>query len=101
MLFVAILTHSPENCFMRPENAKAAKEASEIFEKMEGTAKKLGVKLIGDYVNMNEHTLYFIFETDNYAAVSKVLGPPLLTYHTAKITPVTRMKEAVARLPKK
>ena len=46
MLLVAILTHSPENCFMRPENAKAAREASEVFERMEETAKKLGVKLI-------------------------------------------------------
>ena len=39
MLFVAILTHSPENCFMRPENAEAAKKplkSLRIWKKLQG-----------------------------------------------------------------
>ncbi len=96
MLFVAILSHTPESCWMRPENAKVLKEVMEAGEKLEETAKKAGVKIIGAYANMNEHTMFYILETDNYAGVSKILGGPLLTHNTAKITPVTTIKEAMA-----
>ena len=98
MLFVAVLKHSPENCFGRVENAEAAEELREQWKKRDEIRKEAGVKVIGAYINPNEHTFYYILETDDYKGVSKLLGPPMLTHHTAKITPVTRMKEAVAML---
>ena len=94
MLFIAILKHSPENCFMRPENAKAREEVGKWFENMEELEKKTGVKLLGGYMNPNEHTSYFILETDDYTGVSRFLGPQLLTYRSAKITPVIKIEEA-------
>lgn len=94
MLFVAILKHSPENCCMRPENAKASEEARKWFENIEELEKKTGVKLLGGYLNPNEHTAYFILETDDYAGVSRFLGPQLLTYRSAKITPVVKIEGA-------
>ena len=94
MLFIAILKHSPENCFMRPENAKASEEPRKRFENIEELEKKTGVKLLGAYMNINEHTAYFILETDDYTGVSRFLGPQLLTHRSAKITPVIKMEEA-------
>jgi len=90
MLFVAVLTHTPESCLMRPEHAKAYEELIKNWE----NTKKL-VKVLGGYVNPNEHTFFIILEADNYASVTRALGPPMLTYHTGKITPVITMDEAI------
>jgi hypothetical protein len=80
MLFVATLTHSPEHCFMRPENAKAAEENTKFFERRAEIEKETGVKFLAAY--------YIILETDNYKGVHKALGPIMTTHHVGKITPV-------------
>ena len=47
-------------------------------------------------MNANEHTFYFIIEADNYLKLSKFLGVgPVLTHHTAKITPVVTLEETL------
>jgi hypothetical protein len=94
MIFIAQLTHSPELCFGRPEHKEKAKELMEFMENMEKYGEEAGVKMHGFYLNANEHTFYFILESDNYLKVSKFLGiGPVLTHHTAKITPVVTLKE--------
>ena len=63
---------------------------------MEKYEKKAGVKKHGFYLNANEHTFCFILESDNYLNVSKFLSiDPLLTHHTAKITPVATLEETL------
>jgi hypothetical protein len=93
MLFMAILKHSPENCFARPENVEAVEEIRRRFSRLDEFEKEAGVKLLGAYLNSNEHTFYFVLESDDYSSVSRFLGGPMLTYHTAKITPVRDLKE--------
>ena len=94
MLFIAQLTHTPELCFARPEHKEKGKEMMEFMENIEKYEKKAGVKNHGFYLNANEHTFFFILESDNYLNVSKFLSiDPLLTHHTAKITPVVTSKE--------
>ncbi len=94
MIFIAQLTHSPELCFGRPEHKEKAKELMEFMENMEKYEKEAGVKMHGFYLNANEHTFYFILEADNYLKISKFLGVgPVLTHHTAKITPVVTLEE--------
>jgi hypothetical protein len=95
MLFMAVLKHSPEHCLMRPENAEAREELRKRFLRREELQKETGVKVLGAYVNPNEHTFYWIIETDDYRNVSRYLGPPLLTYHSAKITPVIKVEDAM------
>lgn len=93
LFFIAQLTHSPELCFGRPEHKEKAKELMEFMEKYE---KEAGVKMHGFYLNANEHTFYFILEADNYLKISKFLGVgPVLTHHTAKITPVVALEETL------
>jgi len=96
MLFVAILKHSPEHCWARPENAKAMDEARKRWQEREKVQKEIGVKILGAYVNPNEHTFYYILESDDYMKVTRFLGPPLLTYHSAKITPVVTIEDILS-----
>ncbi|MHA2394511.1 MAG: DUF3303 domain-containing protein [Promethearchaeota archaeon] len=95
-IFIAQLTHSPELCFGRPEHKEKAKDLMEFMENMEKYEKEAGVKKHGFYLNSNEHTFYFILEADNFLKVSKFLGfGPVLTHHTAKITPVVTLEETL------
>jgi L-rhamnose mutarotase len=96
MFFIAQLTHTPELCFGRPEHREDYDKLLEFMENMEKYEKEAGVKGHGFYLNSNEHTFYFILEADNFAKVSKFLGVgPILTHHTAKITPVVSYEETL------
>jgi L-rhamnose mutarotase len=96
LIVIAQLTHSPELCFGRPEHKENYNELKDFMENMEKYEKEAGVKKHGFYLNSNEHTFYFIIEADNYRKISKFLGySPLLTHHTAKITPVVTLEETL------
>ena len=96
MYIIARLTHSPELCFGRPEHKEKAKEFMEFMENMEKYEKEAEVKVHGFYLNSNEHTFYFIIESDDFGKISKFLGfGPVLTHHTAKITPVVTLEETL------
>ncbi len=90
-MFVATLTHSPEQCFARKEYQA---EARRWVEEMKNRAKKHGVKIHGAYLCPNEHVFYFILETDRFEAVSDLLGPPVLTHHSGRVSPVLTVEEA-------
>jgi hypothetical protein len=96
MLFIAQLTHPPELCFARPEHKDKLESLREYMQNKDKLEKEVGVKVHGAYVNSNEHTFFMVLETDNYANISKFLGGPMLTHHTAKITPVITMRETMA-----
>ena len=96
MFFIAQLTHTPELCFARPEHKEDYTKLLEFMVNMEKYEKEAGVKRHGFYLNSNEHTFYFILEADNFLKVSKFLGAgPILTHHTAKITPVVSYEETL------
>jgi ABC-type Fe3+-hydroxamate transport system substrate-binding protein len=96
LLFIAQLTHSPELCFGRSEHKEKAKKLMEFMKNMEKYEKEAGVKVQGFYLNSNEHTFYVILEGDTYGKISKFLGfEPVLTHHTAKITPIVALEEIV------
>ena len=91
MRFVATLTHSPDNCWARPENEE---KADQWTEEMGSNAEAAGVELHGAYVTPSEHTFYFIIESDTFEAVTEFLGPPLLQDHDAHIAPVISFEQA-------
>jgi L-rhamnose mutarotase len=94
MLFIAQLTHSPELCLGRPEHKEKAKELMEWIKNCEKYENEAGVKANAIYLNANEHTFFLILEADNYSKISKFLAiGPILTHHTAKITPVVGEEE--------
>src|SRR3990172_8008761 len=90
-MFVASLAHTPEQCFGRKEYAAEGKRwAGEL----KSSAKKLGVKVHGAHVCTNEHTFYFVLESNDYKAVSELLGPPMLTHSSGRVSPVVAIEEA-------
>ena len=94
--FLAQLTHPPELCLGRPEHTDARKELVKYLENWAKYEKEAGVKMHGFYLNANEHTFYFILEADNYLNISKFLGvEPVLTHHTAKVTPVVALEQTL------
>jgi L-rhamnose mutarotase len=96
LIVIAQLTHPPELCFGRSEHKEKFNKLKDFMENMEKYEKEAGVKNHGFYLNSNEHTFYFILEADNYLKISNFLGfAPLLTHHTAKITPVVSLEETL------
>ena len=88
--FVVSLTHTPENCLSRKENIA---EGKKWVKNMRKSADKLGVKIEGAYVTPNEHTMYFILECNGLKELSEFLGPPILSLHSAKVSPVISLEE--------
>jgi hypothetical protein len=95
MLLLATLHHDPDHCWARPENEE---KAMEFINSMADRAGSLDIKLEGAYVSPNEHTFYFLLETDEFAAVTAFLGPPALTDHEAHVTPIMSMQKAAETL---
>ncbi len=96
VIVIAQLTHSPELCFGRPEHKEQAQQLMEFLKNIEQHATDCEVTLHGFYLNSNEHTFYFILEADTYVKISMFLGVnPVLTHHTAKITPVVTLEETL------
>lgn len=92
MLFMISLEHTPEQCFARDEYKAEMKQWA---GEMKSSAEKLGIKINGAYVCPNEHIFYFILESDSLMAISEFLKPPMLTHHTAKITPILTIEETI------
>jgi hypothetical protein len=92
MLYVVTLTHPPELCLARKEFAP---EFMRWYNGMNDLAKKLNIKIQGAYTCPNEHTVYFILESENYKSITGFFTGVMLTNHMARITPVITLKESV------
>lgn len=95
MKFVAKLTHSADNCWARDEHGG---KVTQLVERLDGAEESLGVSVLGAYVAPNEHTFYFVLESDSFESVTSLLGPPLLQDHTADVVPVTTFGDATAAI---
>lgn len=91
MQFIVTLTHSPDDCWARPENEDVA---DEWIEGMDANAEEAGIQLRGAYATPNEHTFYFVVEADTFEAVTEFLGPPLLQDHDGHVAPVVDLAAA-------
>ena len=91
MLFMYIHTHPVEKCL-----ADKPQETAKIRSKVQEEAKKAGVKTIGTYVAAHEHTIFAIYETDDIAALERVLIP-LTTWGNARLIPITTAEQMLTR----
>lgn len=85
MLFHIAQTHTPELC---PRDAGGSKT---LYD-----PKATGVKLLAMYGAFAEHTIFYIVEADDLAAVDKFLDPGWLRC-TSKVTPVSSQPLAATR----
>ena len=91
MLFMYIHTHPVEKCL-----AEKPEEAAKIRSKCQEEFKKAGVKTIGTYVAAHEHTIFAIYETDDIAALERVLIP-MTTWGNARLIPIITAEQMFTR----
>lgn len=91
MMFIATFVHPPELCLARPEFST---EAKHWINGMNDLAKKLNIKIHGAYSCPNEHTFYFILESDTFITISTFFSGIMLANHKGRIFPVISIKEA-------
>lgn len=89
MLYVAHWTHTPENCPGRSK--EGATMLNDFWAKRDLAAKK-GVKILGGYVAVTEHTYYIIAQAKDYQAMLEFFLP-LASTQTGGIHPVTTMDQ--------
>ena len=93
MLFVATHVHTPELCpSNNPELVK--KTVSVVASKAH--AEKSGVKVLGSYIAPEEHVLFFIIESSDYAKIVDFFRP-IMKMGTLKLTPVSTLESAVPK----
>ena len=89
-MFVVTLSHTPELCLARKEFST---EFRRWFDGMNDQAKKLGIRIHGAYSCPNEHTFYFILESDDFKAITAFFSGVMLTHNTGRISSVIPLKE--------
>lgn len=83
MLFMFVHTHSAERCLSdKPEQLSAM--SSEIRKR----ARETGVKFPGIYVSPNEHTFFFLIESDDFQAIQQTIAP-LILWGNGRLIPVS------------
>jgi len=87
MLFLYIHTHPVDKCLAdKPEQIR------QMRDQIQQDSAKAGIKMIGGYSAPHEHTIYFIFEADNIAAVEQALIP-MTTWGNARMIPIVTVGE--------
>jgi hypothetical protein len=88
MLFQVIHSHSLETCPAR--SIEAAKRSAEWWQNLK---KSPTVKVLSGTVSPLDHTFYITIEADDYATLTKALGP-LVSIGTGDIIPVLTLDQA-------
>ena len=87
MLFIYIHTHPLDKCIADNEEKKL-----QLGSQLQGAFKEAGIKVLGNYAAPQEHTLFTIFETDDFEALNEALTP-LTTWGSARMIPVISIGE--------
>ena len=95
MMFVVILSHTPELCLAREEYST---EFKSWYNGMHAHAKDLGITIQGAYSCPTEHTFYFILDARDYKAITAFFAGIMLTNHTGRIFPVNTLEESAGIL---
>lgn len=89
MLFIYIHTHPVEKC-----PANNPQDMKKMVAKAQEDAKKAGIKMVGTYVAMHEHTVYMVVEASDMATLEKLLIP-MTVQGTAKLVPVLTLEQSL------
>jgi hypothetical protein len=87
MLFIYIHTHPLDKCIADNEEKKL-----QLGGQLQGAFKEAGIKVLGNYAAPQEHTLFTIFETDDFEALNQALTP-MTIWGSARMIPVIPIGE--------
>jgi L-rhamnose mutarotase len=98
--FLLIHRHSPENCPMF--NKEARKIHLDIVDKMEAILKKHGIRMLGSWFALSEHTIYDVYDAPSLEAFERMSQEPEIArwsaYNTIEVKLVTAHEDAWAML---
>jgi hypothetical protein len=101
-IFLMISRHSAENCPMF--NEKTRKLMNEYMDKIDGLAKKYGVKRLGSWTVPNEHLSFEVYEAPSFEVLTKLFMEPVClplgAFETAEIKAAFSFEEQAKLLPK-
>lgn len=100
MLFLQISKHYPESC---PLHNKAVKKAAEdLMAKMDTLLKKHGVKMIGGWNALDDHSIVVVYDVPSLEAMLNFSMEPEVmiwsSYHTTEIKMVMTIEESMKML---
>ncbi|MCP8308196.1 MAG: hypothetical protein H3Z52_04300 [archaeon] len=100
MIYIGIGRHSPESCPMF--NEKNRKMILDAANKLEGLAKKHGVKVIGVWNVPSEHLTYFVYDAPSQEALLKFGMEPEMSawdsFNTTEYKMAFGLEEAIKML---
>jgi uncharacterized protein with GYD domain len=100
MLFLQISKHNPESCPMH--NEKAKKATIDLMANMDKLLRKHGVKMVGSWHSMPNHTSVVVFDAPNMEALWKFAMEPEImvwtAYNDSQMMPVMTVEESMKML---
>jgi len=97
MLFLQISKHSIESCPMH--NEIVSKVFKDSMAKMDQLLKKYGVKMVGGWAAMVEHTFAAVYEAPTMDALLKLASEPEMMkfneYNMTELIPVMTLEESI------
>ena len=102
MLFLQIAEHTAESCPMH--NEKVKKITEDLFNKMDKINKKYGIKVVGMWTSMPDHTTIAVYDAPNMEALLKSSMEPevmaWMGFNTIETKPIMALDEAMKLLMK-
>ena len=97
MLVMVVSTHSTEACPM--VNPKSAEVMISAAQRMNDTAKTLGIKILGAWNDMPAHTTFMLVDAPKPEALNKMaMDLHFIDWTTSISHPVVTMEESIAIL---
>jgi uncharacterized protein with GYD domain len=83
-------------------NEKAKKAMMDLNAKMSALAKKHGIKVVGSWVSIPDHTIVMVYEAPNMEAMLKISMEPevmaWIGYNNTETKPVMTLEETIKLL---
>ena len=97
MLFLQISKHTAESCPMH--NEKVRKISEDLYNKSDKINKKYGIKVVGMWTSMPDHTMIAVFDAPSMEALLKQsMEPEIMAwmgYNTIETKPIMAIDEAM------
>ena len=95
MLHMIVATHGPETCGL--VNPEAKEKTKTMLERLEPTAKDLGMMVHGHWVNVPSHVIFFLVDAPNAHVVNRFTRDiQLMEWNTVVVHPVLSAEEMAA-----
>jgi hypothetical protein len=97
MLFLQISKHTAESCPMH--NEKVRKILEDLYNKMDKLMKKYGIKVVGSWTSIPDHTIIIVYDAPSMEALLKCsMEPEIMAwmgYNMTETKPIMALEETM------